>query len=157
MSFTTRTLCACVALVLVLCGCGSSSDEEPTPSQAPAQATTTAQDQAASTVCAARADIEAQVQTLTTLTASSATRASVTSALEAIAADLQKIKEAQADLTPERKQQVQNAVTAFGTQLRDIAAQAVAGLATGDAEAQAKDAAASLKSAVSESLQPIEC
>ena len=85
------------------------------------------------------------------------TRANVTAALEAITADLQKIKAAQADLTPERKQQVQAAVTAFGTQLRDIAAQAVAGLATGDAESQAKDAAASLESAVSESLQPIEC
>ena len=108
-------------------------------------------------MCTARADIQAQVETLTSLTAASATKASVTSALEAIATDLQKMKEAQADLTPERKQQVQDAVTAFGTQLRDIAAQAVAGLAAGDAETQAKDAAASLKSAVSESLQPIDC
>ena len=155
--FTTRTWCACVAVALALCGCGSSSDEQPTPSQAAAQAPTSPQDQAATTVCAARADIQAQVETLTTLTAGSATKTSVTSALAAITNDLQKIKDAQADLTPERKQQVQDAVTAFGTQLQDIAAQAVAGLATTDAETQAKNAAASLKTAVTESLQPIDC
>ena len=85
-------------------------------------------------MCAARADIQAQVETLTTLSAGSATKTSVTAALGAITNDLQKIKDAQADLTPERKQQVQDAVTAFGTQLQDIAAEAVAGLATTDAE-----------------------
>jgi hypothetical protein len=108
-------------------------------------------------VCAARADIQAQVETLTSLTADSATKTSVTSALTAITSDLQKIKDAQADLTPERKQQVQDAVTAFGTQLQTIARQAVAGLATTDAETQAKNAAASLKTAVTQSLEPIDC
>ena len=97
------------------------------------------------------------MDTLTTLSAGSATKADVTSALEAITTDLQKIKDAQADLTPERKQQVQDATTAFGTQLKDIARQTVAGLATTDAKTQAEDAAASLKSAVTESLQPIDC
>ena len=48
-------------------------------------------------------------------------------------------------------------MTAFGTQLEDIVREAVAGLATGDAKTQAETAAASLKSAVTESLQPIEC
>ena len=108
-------------------------------------------------MCAARADIQAQVETLTSLTAENASNTSVTAALSAITNDLRKIKDAQADLTPERKQQVQDAVTSFGTQLQDIAKQAVAGLASGDAETQAKDAAASLKTAVTESLQPIDC
>jgi hypothetical protein len=108
-------------------------------------------------VCAARADIQAQVETLTSLTAENASNTSVTAALSAITNDLQKIKDAQADLTPERKQQVQDAVTSFGTQLQDIAKQAVAGLASGDAETQAKNAAASLKTAVTQSLQPIDC
>jgi len=115
-------VCACVALAL--CGCGSSSDEQPTSTQAPTEAPATPQDQAAGTVCAARADIQAEVQ---------------------------------ADLTPERKQQVQEAVTSFGTQLRTIAREAVAGLATGDAKTQASNAAESLKTAVTESLQPIDC
>ena len=153
--FTTRIVRACVALTL--CGCGSSSEEEPTPSQAPTQAPASPQDQAASQVCAARADIQTQVETLTTLSAGSATKTDVTSALAAIAANLEKIKNAQANLTPERKQQVQDAVTAFGTQLQAIVRQAVADRSTADAKTQATDAAASLKSAVTESLQPIDC
>jgi hypothetical protein len=153
--FTTRTICACVALAL--CGCGSSSDEKPKPSQAPTQAPASPQDQAASQVCAARADIQTQVETLTTISAGSATKADVTTALAAITTDLQKIKDAQAGLTPERKQQVQDAVTAFGTQLQDIVRQAVAEQSKADAKAQATSAATSLKSAVTESLQPIDC
>ena len=156
-SFTIRLACACVGVALLLSGCGSSSDEPPASTQAPTQAPATPQDQASNAVCAARADIEAQVETLTTLSAGSATKADVTTALGAITKDLQTIKDAQADLTPERKQQVQDATTAFGTQLRDIAREAVAGLATTDAKTQAADAAASLKTAVTESLQPIDC
>ena len=153
--FITQMVCACVALTL--CACGSSSDEPSTPSPAATQAPASPQDEASNTVCAARADIQAQVKTLASLTAENASNTSVTAALSAITNDLRKIKDAQADLTPERKQQVQDAVTSFGTQLQDIAKQAVAGLASGDAETQAKDAAASLKTAVSESLQPIDC
>ena len=52
---------------------------------------------------------------------------------------------------------MQDATTAFGTQLKDIVRQTVAGLATTDAKTQAENAAASLKSAVTESLQPIDC
>jgi uncharacterized protein YhaN len=160
MRFTTVTVSVCLALF----GCGSSSDSESTPTKAPTEAPLSAteapastQDQAASRVCAARADIQTQVDRLTTLSAGSATKAEVTSTLAAITADLQTIKGAQADLTPERKQQVQDATTAFGTQLKDIVRQTVAGLATTDPKRQAENAAASLKSAVNESLQPIDC
>jgi hypothetical protein len=153
--FTPRIVCVCVALALF--GCGSSSDEKPEASQAPTQAPASPQDQAASQVCAARADIEAQVETLTTISTGDATRNDVTSALAAITTNLQKIKDAQADLTPERKQQVQDATTAFGTQLQAIAREAVAQRSKADAKTQATDAAASLKSAVTESLQPIDC
>ena len=66
------------------------------------------------------------MDTLTTLSAGSATKADVTSALDAIGTTCRQIKDAQADLTPERKQQVQDATTAFGTQLQDIVRQAVA-------------------------------
>jgi hypothetical protein len=58
---------------------------------------------------------------------------------------------------------VQDAATAFGMQLKDILRQTVAGLSKTDAQTQAnaqtqaKNAAASLKSAVKESLQPIQC
>ena len=108
-------------------------------------------------MCAARADIQAQVETLTTLSAGSATKADVTSAFAAITKSLQTMKDSQADLAPARQQQVQDAAAAFGTQLQDIVKQAVAGLSKTDAKTQATNAATSLKSAVAESLQPIDC
>jgi hypothetical protein len=151
---TTLIVCACAALALA--GCGS-SDEGSSSSQETEQAPASAQDQAASQVCSARKDIQAQAETLTTLSEGSATKAGVTSALTAVKSDVQKIKAAQPDLAPERKQQVQDAVTTFESQLKTIVQDAVAGLLTSDAKTQATNAAASLKSAVKESLQPIQC
>ena len=148
---TTLIVCACAAVALA--GCGSSSDEDSSSSQAPASA----EEQAASQVCSARKDIQAQADNLRALSEGTATKAGVTSALTAVRSDVQKIKDAQPDLAPERKQQVQDAVSTFETQLKTIARDAVAGLVTGDAKTQATDAAASLRAAVKESLQPIEC
>jgi hypothetical protein len=147
LSILLVSVCAVVALI----GCGSSSDKGSSASP------TSAQDRAATQVCSARDGIQTQVQTLSSLSAGSATKADVTSALTAITSDLQKMKDAQPDLAPERKQQVQDATTAFGTQLKDILRQTVAGLSKTDAKTQATNAAASLKSAVKESLQPIQC
>lgn len=153
--------CVCAIAALTLISCGSSSDEgssaTPTPSATATQASSSAQDQAASEVCRARDDIQTQVKTLTSLSAGNATRADVTSALTAIQSDLQAIRDAQPDLAPERKQQVKDAAAAFGTQLRDILKQTVSGLTKTDAQTQAKNAAASLESAVKETLQPIDC
>jgi uncharacterized Zn finger protein len=59
--------------------------------------------------------------------------------------------------TQVRKQQVQDATTAFGTQLKDIVRQTAAGLSKTDAQTQATNAATSLKAAVKKSLQPIQC
>ena len=152
---TTLIVCACAALALA--GCGSSSDEGSSSSGESEPASASAQDQAASQVCSARKDIQAQADNLKALSEGSATKAGVTSALTAVKSDVQKIKDAQPDLAPERKQQVQDAVSTFETQLRTIARDAVAGLVTGDAKTQATDAATSLRAAVKESLQPIEC
>ena len=103
-------------------------------------------------MCSARDAIQTQVQTLSSLSAASAPQAGVTSALTAISADLQKIKDAQPKLAPEREQQVQDAATAFGTQLKDIVRQTAAGLSKTDAQTQATNAATSLKAAVKKSL-----
>jgi hypothetical protein len=154
-------LIVCVCLAFALTGCGSSSDEGSSATEAPTQAATkaptSAQDRAAKDVCSARADIQTQVQTLTSLTADTASRANVTTALTAIQADLQKMVAAQPDLAPERKQQVQDATTAFGTELTEVVKQAIAGLGSADAETQLTKAADSLKSAVKTSLEPIDC
>ena len=159
-SLTTLIVCAWAAFALLGCGSSSdkgSSDKGSSATQVPTQAPVSAQDRAASKVCSARDDIQTQVQTLTSLGAGSATNADVTSALGAIQVDLQKIENAQPDLAPERKQQVQDAATAFGTQLKDILKQTVAGLTKTDAQTRATNTAKSLKSAVKESLQPIDC
>jgi hypothetical protein len=149
------TLLACVCAALALIGCGSSSsDKAASATPASTQAPASAQDQAASQVCSARDAIQTQVSSLS---AGSATKAGVTSALTAISADLQKIKDAQPKLAPGRKQQVQDAATAFGTQLKDIVRQTAAGLSKTDAQTQATNAATSLKAAVKKSLQPIQC
>jgi hypothetical protein len=156
--FTILIVCGCAALALI--GCGSSSTKgssASTASTASSQTPASAQKAAAGQVCAARDSIQSQVQTLTSLSAGDATKANVTASLTAVKTDLQKMKDAEPDLAPARKQQVQDAVTAFGTQLNAILKQTVAGLSKNDAQTQAKNAAASLTSAVKKSLQPISC
>ena len=149
MKFTSLLVCGCA--IVVMTGCGSSSNK------ASSQPTPSAQDQAANQVCAARDGIQTQVQALTSLCAGTATKADVTSALDSIKTDLTKIKDAQPNLAPDRKQQVQSAVTAFGTQLTTILRQTAAGLTRSDAKTQASNAATSLESAVKASLTPIQC
>jgi hypothetical protein len=147
------TACAAVALI----GCGSSSDGgSSTPSTTATQApsSSSAQDQAARTVCDARADIQAQVENLA---AGAPSRIAITTGLAAIQSDLQKIESAQADLAPERKQEVQDASAAFETRLKTIAGQIVSGLGKSDAKTQVADAITSLKSAVTDALEPIQC
>jgi hypothetical protein len=160
-AFVILIVCGCA--VLSLTGCGSSSGKgssvstTSTADTASTTSTASTASTASSQVCSARDGIEAEVQTLTSLSAGSATKANVTSSLNAVKADLQKMKDAQPDLAPARKQQVENAVTDFGTQLNQIIRQTIAGLSKTDAQTQAKDAAASLGAAVEKSLQPISC
>jgi hypothetical protein len=97
------------------------------------------------------------VDKLSKLDAATASRSDVTSALEAIESDLQRIRDARADLAPERRQQVQEATAAFEAQLKDILRDAIAGLVTTDVKTLATEAADSLRSAVRESLAPIDC
>ena len=133
------SICACAAVALI--GCGSSSDDG-------SSGTPDAHAETGILIGAGSGrqpgvqrcdDIQAQVKTLGSLSTGSATRADVTSALTAIQADLQKIKGAQADLAPDRKQQVQEAAAAFGMQLKDTLKQTVSGLTKTDAQTQAEE------------------
>jgi hypothetical protein len=164
---TILIVCGFAALALI--GCGSSSKNgssastastgttASTGSTASSQTPASAQKAAAAQVCSARDGIQTQAHTLASASAGNATKASVTSSLTAVSTDLQKMKDAEPALAPAHKQQVQDAVTAFGTQLTGIVKQTVAGLSKNDAQTQAKNAAASLTSAVQKSLQPISC
>jgi K+-sensing histidine kinase KdpD len=119
---------------------------------------TSKEDKAKADVCSARADISKQIDSLKSLTLSSSTKTDVTNALGAIKGDLQKIKDAQPDLSSGRKQEVQTATQTFGDQLTQIVKDTIAGLSTKtDAKTQAQTALSSLESAYKQALQPISC
>jgi hypothetical protein len=78
----TFCVLASAMLVLALGACGESSE-----------------DKAQATVCDARADIGKQVDTLTSLTATTVTKDAVTQSLDAIKSDLSDMSSTQADLS----------------------------------------------------------
>src|SRR5580693_9244415 len=94
-----RKVTAVVALLLaglVLAGCGESSQEK-----------------AKAQVCSARSDIQKQVNKLSELTLSTSVLSQAKEGLDAIGSDLTKIKEAQPNLEPARKQQIETATHTF--------------------------------------------
>ena len=135
-----------LALIVVSCGafglsaCGESKE-----------------DKAKKQVCSARSDISKQIDSLKTLTISSSTPDDVKSALNTIKGDLSKIKDAQPDLAPDRKQQVQTATQTFGSQLQQIVTSAVRGLSVTNAKTQIQSAVTSLGAAYKQALEPIKC
>ena len=88
-----RTICGCVLALALLAGCGGES----------------AEDKAQSSVCDARADIQKQVDELDGLTAATVTLDGVKGNLDAISSDLKQIKDAQGDLSGDRKNEVDQA------------------------------------------------
>ena len=97
-----RTLSGClVVLAVVLAGCGESKEE-------------TAQN----SVCDAKAGIEKQVQELDGLTASTVTLDGVKSSLQTIGDDLTKLKDAQGDLSGDRKDEAEKAWQTFRTEVK---------------------------------------
>lgn len=130
-----------LAVALTLAACGESDEE-----------------QAQSRVCDARADIRQQVEKLQGLTLSTASVEAVQQSIGAIGDDLAAIKDAEADLSGQRKQDAQNAVSAFQSQVSDIAGDLVAGLTGGQqAQAQLESALQQLASGFREAFAPVDC
>lgn len=125
---------------LVAAGCGESAEEK-----------------AQSEVCDARADIQTQVQKLGQLTLTTASINAIQQSLGAIGDDLQTIKDAQGDLSGSRKQEVQAAVTTFGSAVSAIAGDAVSGLASGQAEAKLESALQQLGTSFRTAFAPVDC
>jgi hypothetical protein len=132
------TLASVVALAFA--GCGESKEEK-----------------AKKTVCSAKADIKAKAEHLKTITPSSTAISEVESDLKAIGNDLTKIKDAQPDLSPARKQEVEKATqefTAFaGANLSSI----LSGLTKGEVTPQLKAAFEKLLTGYQQALGPIKC
>ncbi len=116
-----------------------------------------AQDKAKAEVCSARADISKQVDTLTSLTASTVSPTEVKTGVESIANDLTKIKNAQANLAPARKEQVQAATQAFEKELSSILTGITSNLSLSNAETQFKSALTQLATSFKKTLAPINC
>jgi hypothetical protein len=93
------------ALALTLGACGTSKEQ-----------------QAKSTVCSARTDIDTQINRLRGLTLATVSVDKVRTSVQAIESDLTRIKGATADLADTLRPQVQSANQAFANELKTIVA-----------------------------------
>jgi hypothetical protein len=115
------------------------------------------QDKAKSTVCDARANISKEVDQLKGLTASTVTIDGVQKSLKAITSDLSKIKDAQGDLSGDRRQQVQDATKAFTAQVQSIAGSVVTSTSLSEAKSQLTTALQQLGDAYKQSFAKVDC
>jgi hypothetical protein len=138
----SKSLAVIVLLVaaLVLASCGESSQEK-----------------AKAQVCEARSDISKQVKTLSGLTLSVNAPAEAKTGLEAIAKDLTKIKDAQPNLEPARKEQVQAATHTFEAQVSSILSELVSKPSLSKLETQLKSSLTQLAAGYEKALAPLNC
>ncbi len=125
---------------LVLAGCGESSQEKAT-----------------AQVCEARSDISKQAKMLSELTVSTNLLSEGKTGLEAIGKDLTKIKEAQPNLAPARKEQIQAATDTFQTQVTSIVTGLVTNPSLSNAEKQIKSSLKQFASSFEAALAPVNC
>ena len=132
---------------LALAGCGESKEEK-----------------AKAEVCAARKSINEQVTKLQGLTLSSSSIEEAKSGLEKIGDEVRKIKDAQGDLAPARKQQVEAATAKFGEELKTVGTQFATTALSGGTSAALEAAKPKVKSALEalagnfqEALGPVSC
>jgi uncharacterized protein YjbJ (UPF0337 family) len=115
------------------------------------------QDKAKGTVCDARADISKQVEQLKGLTVSTVTVDGVQNSLKAISNDLSKIKDAQGDLSDDRRKQVQDATKTFTSQVQSIAGSVGKSTSLSEAKAQLTSALRQLAAAYEQSFARADC
>jgi hypothetical protein len=115
------------------------------------------QDKATSSVCSARSDISKEVDKLKGLTPSTVTVDGVQKSLKAIRGDLSKIKDAQGDLSGDRRQQVQDATKTFTSQLQSIAGSVGRSTSLSEAKAQLTSALQQLGDAYKQSFARVDC
>jgi hypothetical protein len=115
------------------------------------------QDKAKTTVCDARADISKQVEQLKGLTVSTVTVDKVQNSVKAINDALSKIKDAQGDLSENRRQQVQDATKTFTSQVQSIAGSVGKSTSLSEAKAQLTSALQQLGDAYEQSFAKVDC
>jgi uncharacterized protein YjbJ (UPF0337 family) len=115
------------------------------------------EDKAKKTVCSARADISEQVDQLKSLTISTATADDVQQSVKAINSNLSKIKDAQGDLSDDRRQQVEAATKTFTSQVQSILGSLGKTTSLSDAKSQLTAATQELATAYRQSFARIDC
>jgi Tfp pilus assembly protein PilP len=115
------------------------------------------EDKAKTTVCDARADISKQVDQLKALTVSTVTVDAVQNSLKAISSDLSKIKDAQGDLSADRRKQVEDATKTFTSELQSIAGSVGKSTSLSEAKAQLTSALQQLGDAYKQSFAQVDC
>jgi DNA repair exonuclease SbcCD ATPase subunit len=135
-----RSLVMVLVLAIGLGACGESEEEK-----------------AQNEVCDAQADIQQQVDQLSSLSLETATLDGVQKNLTAIRDDLQKIGDAQGDLSDERKQQVESATNEFTSELQSIASDIGRSLSVADARTRLESAFDRLASAYEQSFARVDC
>jgi hypothetical protein len=134
---------AIVALLLaglMLAGCGESSEEK-----------------AKAQVCSARSEIQKQVKTLSELTLSTSALSQAKEGLDAIGSDLKKIKEAQPNLEPARRQQIETATHTLEGQVSSIITGFVSNPSLSNVEKQLKSSLTQYAKSFEQALTPINC
>jgi hypothetical protein len=129
-----------VLSVLALASCGESSQEK-----------------AKAQVCKARSDISKQVKALSGLTLSLSAPSEAKTGLEAIVKDLTTIKDAQPNLEPARKEQVQAATRTFEAQVSSILSELTSKPSLSKLETQLKSSLTQLASGYEKALAPLNC
>jgi hypothetical protein len=126
--------------LLLLTGCGESSEEK-----------------AKAQVCTAKSDISKQAKMLSELTISTNLLTQAKDGLEAIASDLTKIKDAQPNLAPARKEQISSATHTFEAQVSSIIAGLVSNPSLSNAEKQLKASLTQYAKSFEAALAPVNC
>ena len=125
-----------------LAACGGDSEQEETAQQR---------------VCDARAAIRTSIDGIRELPLTRESIPAVQESLQSIRADLRRIREAQPELAPERREEAQEATRAFRAEVESVARNAVASGVTGDVRAAVRTAADQLAASYREALEPIDC
>jgi hypothetical protein len=115
------------------------------------------QERAQNQVCDARADIEKQISELRGLNLDTATVGGIKQRLDTIKEDLVKMKDAQPDLDDQRKQQVESANKAFGSQVESVVKGLGTGSSLGEALTDLQNSLIELRDGYQQALAPIDC
>jgi DNA repair exonuclease SbcCD ATPase subunit len=139
----TFSASSAVAALLVTCAlgaCGESKEEK-----------------AKAQVCDARSSIQKEVTALSSLTLSTEAPAEAKKHIETIGAELNKIKDAQPNLEPARREQVQTATETFEKEVKKTLEQFTSNLSVSNAESKLKTAGKQLLNGYRQALEPINC